>query len=357
MLFYEQKEKEILDMLKKFQENKITIVELQEFRDRLDEEIIESDKKVHHDDTYNFLRVEKYWMLLVNVINNKIDKNIINSFICAVKADDFIAKVQFKHPDTTKKAEKIDKPLLYFDFNTYIVLKKKVPINSVTDKYQFVYSPAHLEELANSIRKNDFVYNESIENDLKYLSCLTNNMEFLPDIDEGIKICFESPYFPLKRVIEEYGGTIISEELEKNFLENRQPIRAEQRVKVRGSDISGVLSTPEAEKLMDKYTWYHKYKDIGDKEKFWNEYKSNYNFLFNSIVELVNVIEILDNNPEPSKKYRSHLHDTTHLIYATKSDIFVTHDNRLFNKANEIYSFLGVNTEIVRQEVLMDLMG
>lgn len=357
MLFYEQKEKEILDILKKFQENKITIYELKEYQDRLHEEIIESGKNVHSDDNYNFLRVEKYWIVLVNVINNKIDKNTINSFICAVKADDFIAKVRFKHPDTTKKAEKIDKPLLYFDFNTYIVLKKKVPINSVTDKYQFVYSPAHLEELANSIRKNDFIYNESIEKDLKYLSYLTNNIEFLPDIDEGIKICFESPYFPLKRVIEEYDGTIISEELEKNFLENRQLIRKEQRVKVRGSDISGVLSTPEAEKLMYNYTWYNDYKDIGDKEKFWNKYKSNYNFLFTSLVELVNMIEILDNNPEPSKKYRSHLHDTTHLIYATKSDIFVTHDNRLFDKAKEIYSFLGVNTEIVRQEELIDLMG
>lgn len=357
MLFFEQKEKEILDVLQKFQDNNITIDDLIKFKVELDEEIKIFGKIVHSDDNYNFLRVEKYWILLVNIINNKIDKSIINSFICAIKADDFIARVQFKNPDTTRKVMTIDKPVLYFDFNTYICLKKNVPIENVTDEYQFVYSPAHLEELANSIRENDFIYNESIENDLKYLSDLTNNMEFLPDIDEGIKMCIESPYFPLKRVIEDYEGTTLSEQLEKNFLENRQPIKKEQRVKVRGSEISGVLSTPEAEKLMSTQAWYKDYKNIGDKEKFWSKYKNNYNFLFTSLVELVNVIEILDNNPEPSRKFRSHLHDTTHLIYATKSDIFVTHDNRLYDKAIEIYTFLGVKTQIVRQEKLFELMG
>lgn len=43
--------------------------------------------------------------------------------------------------------------------------------------------------------------------------------------------------------------------------------------------------------------------------------------MFEKIPHILNIIEILEDNPEEVENYRSHI------IYATKSDVFVTNDN------------------------------
>lgn len=85
-------------------------------------------------------------------------------------------------------------------------------------EYQYVYSTAHLEELANSIWKNGLVCNAYIENDIEALSELINNMELLPDLSRGIIICIESPYKPLEMVISSFEGTTIAEQEKKDFM-------------------------------------------------------------------------------------------------------------------------------------------
>ncbi len=40
----------------------------------------------------------------------------------------------------------------------------------------------------------------------------------------------------------------------------------------------------------------------------------------------------------------SNIHDLTHAIYATVSDIVITGDERLCNRLKAVYSKLGVNT-------------
>lgn len=350
MFYFEQKEKEILSTFKKFQSGLLSFEELKKFHDETKNKNIQYNLPVQNDDTNNFLRYERYWVLLVDVLQKRVDRGVINNIVNKIKAEDFIKRVRYKCKDTVVKMKNIDKPLLYFDNNTYIYLKKCIPLKKINSEYQFVYSPAHLEELANSIRQKDFKYDSNIEKDLKYLSDLTNNVEFLPNFQEGIIIGSECPNRPLERVIKDFDGTILSEQMEQDFLENRELIREELSLKIKGSNIIGILMSSKAEKLLEKEMWYIDYKNFSEKTLFWEKYKNNHNFLFTSLPYIVNVVELLDNNPEPSRKYRSHLHDTTHMIYATKSDIFVTNDSRLNNKVKEIFNFLGVETKVLNHE-------
>lgn len=346
MLFYEQMEKDILEIFDKFEKGIIALDDLRNFQEETYSNNIAYGLKVEPEDNYNFLRCEKYWILLLDLVNNRIDKNRIKECVYRIKADDFIDRVKFSNVGTISQINKIDKPIVYFDNNTFIYFKKYISIEKINRKYQYVYSPAHLEELANSIRENNFQCNENVERDLFYLSKLTNNVEFLPDSNKGIIVCCESPDEPLKRVIKDFDGTVLSEQMEKDFLENRKKIRDEYALKVRGDNISGVLSSDVAEKCLNQFVWYQEYKEESDKRIFWEHYKNDYDFLFTYLNALSYLLDIMDNNPEPSKKYRSHLHDTTHLIYATRSDLFITNDKRLEDKANEIFRFLDIPVEV-----------
>lgn len=346
MLHYEQMEKDILDIFDKFQNGLISLDDLKNFKEEIYQKNITFGLNVEPKDNDNFIRCEKYYSLLLNILNNKIAKNIIKECVYRIKAEDFINRVRFSNVGARCIAGKIDKPIVYFDNNTYIYLKSSIPINKINKEYQYVYSPAHLEELANSIREEDFKYNCKIQRDLSYLSKLTDNVEFLPDLNNGIKIFCESPEEPLKRVIKDFDGTVLSEQIEKDFLEKRNAFRDEYDLKVRGSNISGFLSSVAAKKILNQFVWYPEYENESNKKMFWKKYKNSYIFLFKDLPALVNLLDILDNNPESSKKYRSHLHDTTHLIYATKSDLFVTSDKRLEDKANEIFRFLEIPVKV-----------
>lgn len=355
MLYYEQKEKEILTALKEYQKGEMSLSKLTDFCNITREENIKYGLTVQPEDNYNFFRYEKYWNLLLDILQNNVDKDSINEKIYTIKAEEFIERVKSETKKISGNTRKINKPVLYFDNNIFINMKRDIPIERIKNEIQFVYSPAHLEELANSIREKNFEYNDYIKKDLEYLSNLTNNLEFLPDLNKGIIICEESPEYPLERVIKNYDGTILSEKLEKDFLEKREKIRKKLSLKTTASSIKGVLKSKNGEKLLNEKIWYKEYKNLHDKTLFWNKYKNNNDFLFSSLPGIVEIIELLDNNPEPSRKYRSHLHDTTHIIYATQSDIFVTNDRRLSNKATEIFDFLGIQTKILNYETFSEL--
>ena len=348
MLYYEHKLKEILDVFYKYINEIIFKDDLIKYKDKAYNENIQFGLEIKHGDEHNFLLYEQYWVLLIYVLQGKITKDKIEHHINIIKAKNFISCTEAKNKNITAKFAHSNKPLLYFDYNVLIYLKKNIQLSNIKKEYQYVYSPAHIEELANSIRKNNFEYTDSLINDLSYLSNLTNNFEFLTSKEYGICLMQENPYEPLKRVIDDYNGTEISERLEKEFLYDRPQIRNNLPSKVKGSTINGILNTPQAQAILEQNTWwYSDYKCFPNKALFWEKYKKNHKFLFESLEQIVNVIEILDNNPEPAEKFQSHLHDVTHLIYATHSDIFVTNDKRLRAKANEIYDFLKIPCKVI----------
>lgn len=73
MLYYEKMEKDILDIFDKFQEGMITLNDLKNFQEEAYRNNITFGLKVDPEDNDNFLRYEKYWILLLDLINNRID--------------------------------------------------------------------------------------------------------------------------------------------------------------------------------------------------------------------------------------------------------------------------------------------
>lgn len=144
MLYYEKKEKEILDVLDKYQRNMVTLNELKVFQKEVQREILATGLEVAPDDNYNFLRYEKYWILLDSVVREKVAKEKIKAHVYAIKANDFMERVAFSNDDTTDPLGKIDKPLLYFDNNTYIYLKKICPIGEDHKKIPICLQPCAL---------------------------------------------------------------------------------------------------------------------------------------------------------------------------------------------------------------------
>ncbi|MGN6899528.1 hypothetical protein ACTHT7_05795, partial [Neisseria sp. P0017.S010] len=60
-----------------------------------------------------------------------------------------------------------------------------------------------------------------------------------------------------------------------------------------------------------------------------------------------NLLEKLGYYRESENKYRSRLHDVSHMIYGAYCDVFVSADKKMINKLKAIYSALNIPTEVL----------
>jgi predicted nucleic acid-binding protein len=75
---------------------------------------------------------------------------------------------------------------IYLDYNIIVRLMNKneprleeIIFSIDRTKFQLVYSPAHIEEMAVSTKRNNYPFEKTKEK-LAFLSALTNNTEILP---------------------------------------------------------------------------------------------------------------------------------------------------------------------------------
>ena len=343
---------ELLDYLVRFDRSEVGIEELRVYIKKKASQNIEIGKYYmpeEHEMIY-FAFLEQCWIVALLACHEKIShdkvvgkiykvKDYIKVIFDLVNHDLEITKKDFvncKSVETTKK-------LVYFDNNFFI--KNKELKNANKNEYQLVYSPAHLEELANSAHNNSYFQSEFINKDIEALSEITDNYLFLPDFERGVKLCIEPPYDVYRRVVYRIGDTKISELEELLFMSLRPWLKAKLKLNISGDTIKDSLSHENVVSYLNELhkddSWYELYKK--DTEKFWYKYSNDYFLSYGVIEHLSKLIDILDNNPEPVNKYRSHLHDVTHLIYALHADIFVSDDKRLCNKYMEICSFFKIS--------------
>ena len=104
--------------------------------------------------------------------------------------------------------------ILYIDWNIFILLKDNYHLLEKInpDSYDFVYSPAHIEDLANSVMKRNNI-NKNFDKilnivklDLEFLSNITQNREFYPNhgdlnCDSAVCLVEENPIECFYRVI------------------------------------------------------------------------------------------------------------------------------------------------------------
>ena len=246
---------------------------------------------------------------------------------------------------------------IYLDMNIYAdymdssrpshnELKEK--IDNLKKEYTFLYSPAHMEEIARIHRSQDNE-NQAIDNITKkmmIISELTNNHEALPSY-ESIIIRQEHPKECLKRVLKDYELTLFVEKLNapteiKKDLNNK----FKEKYNINSSQIGNIeaenfLTNNSIKNIFNIYL-----KELNENIKDWNYIKNSHREIEETISILFAFLDDIGYNKGSDRQIVSNIHDNTHAIYATVADVFVTADEKFYKRVKAIYSYLGVPTKI-----------
>ena len=253
---------------------------------------------------------------------------------------------------------------LYFDYNVISYLRTgKLPTNIsceiiykidfIKQNFSVAFSPAHLEDIAVS-KMRCGVSDDIVEAEIAFLTKLAGRNSLRPVTREKLKIYYdEYPIDCYKRVIENYGGNDIAEEIDRFVIEdaNKNPI----------SNPKEINNIPPEQVLSEN----RKYREIISIDLFdhgivknhcerikslewkFDDIKDRF-YIFEAYVNFAaNLLEKMGYFREKEKKYRSRLHDVSHIIYAAYCDIFVSSDKKMLNKTKAIYSMLDVPTKVI----------
>ncbi|MDX4061684.1 hypothetical protein Q6A90_04820 [Aliarcobacter skirrowii] len=236
------------------------------------------------------------------------------------------------------------------------------------EKFAIVYSVAHLEELKSSthyglstlehIKKDLLMYNTYADKILRpdpYYDVKINNVQYMQYVQytEGLaEEFYEDVSKAMYRndIVENINRKILKETNELNSPENNnfEILQQSKEVIILYLVKLGILSEDLFKLAMN---W--KFSDI--KEKF---------YIVEIYIELA--LRILENSgryedrEKINKKRtlekiaRSWTHDTSHIIYASYCDFFISSDAKLKNKAKAIYELLEVPTIILDVNEFID---
>lgn len=267
---------------------------------------------------------------------------------------------------------------IYFDNNIVIKLANKdcsLLSESIEylnkNKALIVFSPAHIEEIANGGSKHGHD-SKVIQKKLEFLDKLTKSTALLPfKIDEinqksdnGVYISSESTFATFKRVVTHYENNKFAESNQKEMLEFAEEVQkntATSPIQINNKDMK-----IELEK--NRSNFFREIIRIYREEKIFYSYAvkniipmcpprtDQLNFvhlkyfypLHEIMIELaMRFLEKSRFYPDSSKNNISNLHDVTHTIYAAYCDVFVTDDKKLSQKASVVYEWYGVKTLVL----------
>lgn len=279
---------------------------------------------------------------------------------------------------------------IYLDFNVMIDIfneeskELEESLHKLQEKkYILVYSPAHMEELA--ISEKRYSQNEErIQEDLEKISKLTQKNILLPHHGEahykiGVYHKYENPIICYKRVVTDfYNINNRVEKVSEEFITNN---KENNHYGNNPKEINNILPQDIISEILDKKHFRDKglfIRNYNNKIEIWKMESSKetgidikvnplkkYNFSFNDFkknyIQISTIIELLTNLLESSgyhaesiKRSRSRLHDVTHIIYASYTDIFITNDKKLQKKAKAIYAYLKIPTSVMSSKDFLD---
>lgn len=272
---------------------------------------------------------------------------------------------------------------IYLDYNILVYLmNEKDPlleelIQSIDrTKFQFIYSPAHIEEIAVSTKRNNYPIEKTKEK-LSFLSKLTENTEILPfkrtDVriieDLGAYLCEEHPERCYARVSEDYKNNDLAEKMEEDFLNEvtENNIHGNDPNIMNNINPETILSEPKydiktKEKIfisllrLEKYDKCQVLELMGGssnlQELTFLSIKKDYRAIETAMEIVFDKLEEIRYRPEKKKNSRSRLHDVSHAIYAAYCDYFITEDSKLFDKTRAAYAYLKQRTTVTNIEGL-----
>ncbi|MBA0175095.1 hypothetical protein [Pectobacterium carotovorum] len=278
-------------------------------------------------------------------------------------------------------------------------------------EFEVVYSPATCEEICNSFISESIgekIKEDEMLDRIAKISLISENKSIIPFFRSDVKILsnpygtnsvffvVEDPKDNFKRVYDYYASNKFSELGQQEVIDAGRELEIDANLdqkllaEINNSDpVSRIFNSPEcllnikkelassfmfgdAMRLLIKNgTIIHpmeesdlsKIADFANKEMNYLEYLSKakklidmksdlFSFIKNDFPCVESVIDVLmkeliKNRYASEKNKMSSLHDTTHVIYSSFCDYFVTNDKKLYKKAKAIYEFIGVKTEVI----------
>ena len=255
--------------------------------------------------------------------------------------------------------------LVYYDFNAMIYALNKIngEMKGMYDyfdlgKYQYVFSPAHFEEIAHS----DFTGRQyALEDYMTFLGIFTKNMGIRPtSIEKPLQFYHEEPIEVYKRVINNNGGletTKGAEQYDKTASMYWKKIRSSKKF-FDPKKISSVSS----DQIFTSNLFFEKIRSFFDYlygqslsyDDCHNCYESlqnaPYTDLERTMEALIKILQYIGFHSDKDNKLSGFTHDISHTHYASKCDVFVTDDSSLTYRVQAVYSYMGIPTKIMKFE-------
>lgn len=273
---------------------------------------------------------------------------------------------------------------IYLDNNIIIDVKNNRS-QEVTEKinliknngHRFVFSPAHLEEIANTV-KHHRQSPESAENKVAFLKELTDSYCLLPYPrnnlisirNNGINTYIENPKDTYERVFSKFERNLYAENHQKLKLMIGEKIESSgmiSKIEANNSDVQKTLEKFRTNLKKIIHSNHIKLKRNPDLSFFVPKqvispsmlrfaYLRSYFPILEMVIEkLMEHLEMQRYFPDKSERSVASLHDTTHAIYAAYTDIFITNDGNLAKKIKAAYEWLGVETKVITRKEFLEL--
>lgn len=275
---------------------------------------------------------------------------------------------------------------IYLDMNIYedVIQNRNIEIENAIKKMRnkkeyFLFSPAHMEELAVILRteENEEKAFHYIHERIINISYISDNWECLPS-STSIIHKQEHPYECFKRVIDNYDTTLIAEKNEEFIFSVRDKASLEEYYN--NTDLQGIQTFEDIQtemRINKKKIGDVNPEDLFDLEEIikafnflmsdfcdelnnlekWKDIKDSHSKIEETIALLYNFLEKIGYKAEGKTKYRSRMHDVSHGIYATSSDIFVIGDKKLYYKTKAIYSLLSIPTRVLNRTEFIEYIN
>lgn len=259
------------------------------------------------------------------------------------------------------KENNLDGPFMkiYLDHNLVVYLRNNSSseLSEKIDNHKklgsdILYSPAHLEEIAVSQMRNN-VEKETVDKDIDFLTALCGKNSIRPISREEVVIYTEYPRDCYERVISQYHKNDQAESMEKEFFIDVHKNSTSDPKEMNNYNPAELF----CETLINKELLLRsliKNNLISQQEALECLQSGSYKILHNrfcvlehSFNYIANWLEMIGYYRESEDKSRSRLHDVSHIIYASYSDLFVSNDKKLIKKAAAIYSILEVQTKVM----------
>lgn len=240
--------------------------------------------------------------------------------------------------------------LLYFDTNSlFLIMSEQLKENPFPNDMQLVYSPALVEELC-KVYTSDHAYY------LSRLGELTKEICICPFRvnDEPYRLCrlYENPAFSYIRIMLTQEQTKEAERqriLEYKDEEKEYSSYSKASNRKRYNNYADTFLTTfkyEVNQVLDLLKCDFHCEDLAHTLKNYSRLNSR----IHNLSRAMNILGFKKDNEQNGefKKVKSSRQDIEHILYASKADLFVTKDEKMYYRAKNILGALNCGTTVMK---------